>query len=460
MSIKEILDEITAESSTNNKMKILKKYKDNELLRQVLYMAYSKRVKFYIKQIPGYIPVAADDLQTAILNLDAITERRVTGNEAIGWLTTILSRLSADDAQVIEYIIGKSCKIGMGTSNINKVIPGFIEKVGYMGAKSYSEKLVRKLFAGGKKAISQVKMDGRYCNAVIDINGTEMSSRQGEPTILDNAAFLSELNTLEDCVLNGELTMKGIPRYISNGIISSLVDIIKKREDRGPEKSAKKESDFEKKHEMTIAEALDKVTFTAWDVLTTEEYCDRKSTVPYIERFERLTKLVEGLEMVEVVESRIVSSFEEALQHFKEMLDRGEEGTILKALDGEWKDGKPTTQVKMKLDITLDLKVVGFEYGEKGKKNENVISTINLESSCGLLKTNPSNMDEEMMDYVTENQDKLMGTIVEISCCGLSQNKQGDWSTLHPSVEKLRDDKSEANSLEECQEIQNMALSL
>ena len=32
MSIKEILDEIAAESSTNQKMVILAKYKDNELL--------------------------------------------------------------------------------------------------------------------------------------------------------------------------------------------------------------------------------------------------------------------------------------------------------------------------------------------------------------------------------------------------------------------------------------------
>jgi hypothetical protein len=45
--IKAIFDEIAAESSTNKKMEILGKYKDNELLKRVLYLANSKRIKFY-----------------------------------------------------------------------------------------------------------------------------------------------------------------------------------------------------------------------------------------------------------------------------------------------------------------------------------------------------------------------------------------------------------------------------
>ena len=59
MKIKEIFDEIANESSTNEKMNILSKYKDNELLIQVLYLANSKRIKFYIKQIPEYFQITS-----------------------------------------------------------------------------------------------------------------------------------------------------------------------------------------------------------------------------------------------------------------------------------------------------------------------------------------------------------------------------------------------------------------
>ena len=55
MNIKQILDEISNEPGKNQKMVILGKYADNELLKRVLYMANSGRVKFYIKQIPEYV---------------------------------------------------------------------------------------------------------------------------------------------------------------------------------------------------------------------------------------------------------------------------------------------------------------------------------------------------------------------------------------------------------------------
>src|SRR5690606_28551585 len=103
---------------------------------------------------------------------------------------------------------------------------------------------------------------------------------------------------------------------------------------------------------------------------------------------------------------------------FQSALHQELEGTILKEGNGEWKDGKPSWQVKMKLEMNIDFKIVGFQMGTPGTKNENVVSTLLVESSCGLLKTNPSGMDEGMMKFVTENQSKLLGTIVEVRCCG------------------------------------------
>lgn len=460
--IRNILEELSNESSTNKKVEILGKYKDNSLLKNVLYLANSKRIKFYIKQIPTYETKSiALDLEIAISKLDPIIKRDLTGYDAINHLVDILSHLHPDDAYIIERIIEKDCKINMGSSLINKVFPKLIEDTGYMGAKSFSPNLVKKLFEGNKSVISQIKKDGRFCNAIIRANESELESRQGEPTILDNAAFLSDLSKLDDCVLNGELTMSdSIDRYTANGIIASLIDITKKREERGEEETVKKIIAFEKKHGMTFEDALNKIEYTAWDVLTIDEYYNRKSVIPYEKRFNRLCEILKGFSMVKPVESKIVSSYQEAIEHFNEMLIRGEEGIILKSLDGGWIDSKPSYQIKMKLDITLDLKIIGFQYGKKGTKNENVISTINLETSDGILKTNASGMDEDMMKFITENQEKLVGTIVEIKCCGLSRDRDGNWSTLHPSVIKLRDDKEIANSLEECCNIEEMAKGL
>jgi len=460
MKITHILKEIASEPGTNAKMEILKKYKDNELLKKVLYLANSRRAKFYIKDIPSFAYSGKDLPLNQILDgLHVLSERIVTGHDAIEHLSGMLSDLHPDDAYVLERIIEKDLKIGMGTTNINKVIPKLIEETPYMGAKSYDEKYVRDIFKNGS-AISQLKMDGRYSNAIIRHGSVELESRQGEITHLEGSKLIQELEKFPDCVLNGELTIDGIHRYKANGIVASLVSIgdkIFKGED------VKKEiADFEKKNEIGYQEALDRIKYTVWDKITLEEYFAASSKTVYDSRLSQLLLILSELKpsLVTVVEGKFVKNIEEAMDHFQEMLQRGEEGTILKALDKGWKDSKPAYQVKMKLEMTFDLRIIGFQYGTAGTKNEHVISTLLCESEDGLLKTNPSGMSEDMMKYITEHQPELMGTVVECKSSGISQNKLGEYSMLHPRVSKLRDDKATCDTLESIKEIEAMAKGL
>lgn len=470
-TIKSILDGISAEPGTNAKIDILKKYADNELLKSVLYQAMSKKVKFYIKQIPDFQYIGEDKgLEWAIEELSRLSSRDFTGGAATNHLQHILGSINIDDQYVVIRIIEKDLKIGMGRTNVNKVIDSLVEKTPYMGAKSYAKKLIDAIMKK-KYALSQIKMDGRYANAIVRDGEVEFVSRAGEPNGIYDAQFLKDLSALGDeLVFNGELTVIGVPvRRTANGIVSSLVDIQLKEEERGPIETQNKIDSFLKKHasdfgkdDLTFQEALDSVVYTCWDVITVDEYYNKKSNRPYKDRLNHLKDLLalSQPKRIDLIETREVTTSEEAMAHFIEALDRGLEGTILKDADGAWKDGKPNWQVKMKLDMNIDLKIIGFEMGTKGTKNENWISTLNLESSCGLLKTNPSNMDEKMMQYVTENQDKLIGAIVEINCKGLSQDKNGNWSTMHPSVVEIREDKTEFDSLESAKVIEESVKSL
>jgi len=455
MTIKRIFDEIGNESSTNEKMAILSKYKDNELLKRVLYLANSKRVKFYIKQIPEYThpPFFVGDnlfefgLKSALDKLAVLSNRTITGGAAILHLKNILEENPDDIAYIIERIIEKDCKIGMGTRNINKVFPDLIEKTGYMGCKPYSKELIQKLLLKGK-AYSQEKMDGRFVNAIIQGGEVSNESRQGEPTNLENPLFLSELAQLKDCVLNGELTMADVSRYESNGIIASLISIANKKENG--EDVSKDIAKLGSKH-MPYQEALSLVRFTAWDILTIDEYFSRKCKRPYKERFEELNQTLKGFSMLNVVETRIVSTIEEVMAHFDEVLNNNGEGVVVKSMDGVWVDSKPIYQVKIKNEINLDLRITGFNYGTG--KNSQLISSLNCESEEGLLKTSPTGITEDDMEYITNNQDKLLNCILEIKCSGISQDSKGNYSLLHPVFKLLRNDKLIANTLKECIEI-------
>jgi ATP dependent DNA ligase domain len=460
MKIKDIFDEIANEPSTNKKMEILNKYKDNTLLRRVLYLANSNQVKFYIKKIPAYVSEMRqnESLEYAIDGLHMIINRTYTGDAAISWLTSLLSMVDDKDGYILERIIEKDCKIGMGTTNINKIFPNLIKNVPYMGARAFSEKIARGIFNEDDCAYSDIKMDGRYNNALIRSGTVELESRQGEPvTLVGNPLFLVELSKFGDCVLNGELTMKNKSRYESNGIIASLISIGKKLIDG---KNAEKEiRAFEAEH-MNYQEALDSIIYTVWDRITINEYLDAASNTPYRLRKHNLEDEIttNDFKAVKMIESKVVRGYQEAINHFKEMLKLGYEGTILKAIDGKWKDGKPSHQCKLKKEINLDLKVVMFNYGTG--KNKDVISSIDVESSEGLLKTSPTGINESMMRFITENQDKLLNTILEVKCSGLSQDSNGNYSVLHPVFKQFRDDKNDANSLDECIRIDEAAMSL
>jgi len=455
MTVKEVFDLISEEPGTNNKMAILKQHKDTHLLKEVLYLANSRRVKFYIKQIPAYTTsVESLTLAEALEELKLLSSRQRTGHEGVQLLWDTLTCLSKEDAYIIERIIEKDCKIGMGTTNINKIFPGLIEDTPYMGAKPFSKDLVTKLFgkAGRSPVLSQMKMDGTYRNIIIADNTVEVESRQGEPSHLDGATFLNELSKFPNGVMNGELTMIGsdgktLARFFSNGVISSLNSIIGKR--KNGENVEKEIGEFLEDKGMTIEQALNSICFTSWDMITLSEYVATKSQTPYFTRLENVASAISQSNptRVKLIEQELVFTYEEAMNHFQRTLALGHEGTILKAYDGPWKDGKPVHQIKLKLEIHIDLEIIGFQYGTKGTKNENVISTILAKSSDGLLYTDPSGMTEKMMQWVTDNQKSLMGKILEVKCSGISQNSKGEYSTYHPCFSEIRDDKTVADSL-------------
>jgi len=474
-NIKSILDEIANEPGSNAKMEILRSYSNNDLLKRVLYMAKSPRLKYYIKQLPEYTPLRGTSITLLESCMDKLIEsfttRNVTGNEAKAHLGIMLENLHPDDAYVIERIIEKDLKIGMGTSNINKIFVDLIEKTPYMGAKAFSEKLAKEIFnpktkganQESKMAYSQIKMDGRYCNAIIEDGYVYLESRSGETTLLTDSRLMSELSNFDDCVLNGELTIPGFDRNTANGIVNSVIGITTKLRD-GIDATDERDHLFER-YNMKYEELLNKIVYTVWDRIELEDYEAKKSSVPYNDRLGRLMKEIvanqdNDLQCIELVEQKLVTSYSKAMEHFVDALNRGLEGTILKSIDGTWKDGKPSWQIKMKLEIDIDMKIVGFNYGTKGTKNEFLISSLTVESSDGKVTTRPTGITESDMKKITKNQESLIGKIIEMKCCGLSHDRDGNWSTLHPVFKSIRDDKDEADSFETIKEIENMAKSL
>lgn len=456
MNILNIINELADNSSSKTKLEILKKHQNNDLLKRCFYLALSPRIKFYIKNIPSYkSDTLSYYLETSLGKLSILYTRQQTGIDAINFLKDILTYSFEDDAIIIERIIGKDLKCGVNVTTANKIWKGLIEETPYMGAISFNKKKAQQLFDGNGVVVSQEKMDGRYCNTIIS-DTVVHEARSGEITYLDNTFDFLLSGTLKDVVLNGELIINGVDRYTSNGMIASIVFINKKKQENKPYSSDCIK--FFNKYQVSVNEAANQISLVCWDIIDLNEYFAGYSDIIYAERFKRLKDFITEINnpRVRLVDSRIVESLEDALTDFNLKISENKEGTIIKSLSGKWKDGKPNWQQKIKLEMSVDLKISGFKQGTKGTRLEDTLGSLIVESSDGLLQTDPAGISDEMRDYIWANQDSLLGSIVEIKSCGTSRSKTSDiYALLHPRFIKLRDDKLKANTLSEILEIEN-----
>src|ERR1035437_6723844 len=117
MTILSILNELANEPSTNAKVEILKREKDNALLKKVFQSAYNPMLTYGIKKIPAYSNFKTNnDLNWGINCLSQLLNRNFTGNAAIDYLADLLSNVSGEDAIVLERIIDRDLRCGTSDS--------------------------------------------------------------------------------------------------------------------------------------------------------------------------------------------------------------------------------------------------------------------------------------------------------------------------------------------------------
>lgn len=326
--IYQIIEELNESNGSNHKMDVLKKHKDNDLLKRVLKMSYDKVAFTYglsLRSLGEVTPAAGAPLMTLSEALDVLERehapRKVTGNAAIARASQVASLLDEKDREVFLKVINRDLRINMGRSNINKVFKDLIVKPVYMRCGVYNEKTAKKFNPEG--SFVQLKADGTYREFNVQQGiGVTCTSRQGEeydyPRINEalletglNGVFFGELTVYRNGVLLDRATGNGILR--KNEIPDDCI-----------------------------------VVFDCWDVVTHEEYSAAKNKVkgstPYFARWAMVKKHLPdhthnpcepGASPVRAIECREVQTIQEALQFTAEVMNRGLEGTIIKERPGD-----------------------------------------------------------------------------------------------------------------------------
>ena len=423
MNINEFLNDLASNASRNYKLEKLRENASNETLREVIRLALCPFTQFYQRKIPKYEQTykTTFGLEWALDELYKFSSRELTGNKAIEHLTYVLSSLTSDNAKVIERIIQKDLNCGVSTSTANTVWMGLISEYPCMLCSPFEQKLVDKIQF---PAFVQLKMDGMRFNAIVRDGKCEFRSRNGkEIQLLGNLEkeFI-ELAGDKDCVFDGELLVmengKILDRQTGNGILN-------------------------KANKGTISETdAAKVHATIWDWIPYVMFVDGYYKLPYIARH-RILLDMKLPEKIHLVQSTLVKTIEDANVIFERYLSEGQEGIILKDVNGVWEDKRSKSQIKFKGELECDLKIVAVEEGEG--KAKGMLGAVICESLDGVVKVRVGSgfNDLQRKTYWTQN---LVDKIVAIKYNSRIKNKTGAESLFLPIFIELRDDKDVADS--------------
>lgn len=231
MNVKQILDLVAATPSKNEKIEILRKYKDNADLAKVCELCYSPTVNFYIKQIePAKKFDGTVSLSSALISLNNIATRQFTGNAAREYLLGIMQSVTADDAEVLAKVISRDLRSGFGDSTANKVWKNLIPEFPYQRC-SLPKACKLDKFSWKEGVYSQLKADGMFANVDHDADGNvSIRSRSGTEFPLTHFTHLVDdiKGTFpKGTESHGELLIKRdgivLARQIGNGILNSVI---------------------------------------------------------------------------------------------------------------------------------------------------------------------------------------------------------------------------------------------
>lgn len=437
MTLYEIIDLVARTTSTNEKVKILENHKSNELLKFYFKACLDTSVQYFIKKIPEYTAgslTPITDEKKYFLDgveniLNAFSSRIYTGNQAIEFLTKLLECGTIKNAKLVENIIRRDPKCNVAAALVNRVWEGLLpEDIKLCKAMAYSSKNMKNI---KYPAYSQRKADAARMMAHKDKDGniTLWSSGNNKFLNLHNLAKEIDRFIVNNYWLDGELVFEEngvpLPRKESNGLAT---------------KSIKGTIQY---HEQALA------TFVVWDIISDPEYRGNLSIgEKYQERMKKLENqfYTDTYNHIKLIDSCVVENENEALSHFRAMLSEGEEGTILKNMDFLWEGKRLKDCVKFKLIVENTFQVTGFNYGKKGSKYEDVLGSLECQSSDGKVVVNVSGFSDE--DRNNLNPKNTIGSFIEVAHNGLIEAEDGTFSVYLPRFTGFRFDKTEADSFD------------
>ena len=449
--VNSFFEDIASYSGRKDKIAYIKTVLDKEIPEFVYAakLALDPFIRFGFKKIPHYDNSieGTKDFRDIIPMLNILSTMNHS-KESEKLLMQIYTDVRHDERPLVTKIILKDLRCGMQIATWNTAIKGreytdeaTVSDYPCMLASAYSEKLIKKL-PWDEGVYCQEKCDGMRFNAVINGQTVRFFGRSGKPLTIKSETFERELRLLSgslNVAFDGELLVLDengnvVDRKTGNGILNKAV--------RG----------------TITKEESERIIAVLWDMIPTDHFMRGYTVEPFnyrsrMVRLANLYKMVSGMrempfERIRLVRTEMIHSMDEANEMFREITESGGEGIILKNPNNLWKNVRATDQIKMKLELDADLRIVDLE--EASGKYAGMLGAMVLESDDGKVRVSVGTgfTDDQRKKFFDRN---LVGKIVTVVYNSRikDKNREDVDSLFLPRFVEIREDKDVTNTSEE-----------
>lgn len=379
--------------------------------------------KINIQQEPTCAEISFDQFKDTICKL---TQAKAANNELRAEVFQILNSngFTLQEREMLGKIITKSLNIGMGAKSVNKAIgKAIIPDLSVMLAESDREEIEKWVQHYGYVWVEE-KYDGVRVialkkNGIITFLTRNFNQLIGMSEIEE--AVYTLLQNYDNIFIDGELT--DLDRKSVSGKINRIL-------------------------KGTAPENIDKdFLLHLFDVEDLDVLYGKKATSTYEIRRVNLENLLKDTKNnIRLSTQWKATSYEEIMGVYKNLVDIGGEGVIIKKPEHIYELKRSKNWNKIKEIQDCDLKIVGWYEGEGKRKGK--IGGFHCESSCGELKVNVgSGLSDELINEISQNPNSYVGKIAKVLYNVRITDKHGNNSLFLPRLEEIRNDKVEADDL-------------
>ena len=417
--IQEFVDAQNATNSNTDKLNVLKKYANNEAVRNALEYTYNTFKQYGVtsancKKNSNLIKYGYSDLFKL---LDDLSIRFITGHTAISLVNGFVEANKKHE-DLIFSIIDRNLKTRSTTSMINKVIPGLIPTFDVALANSYDEKMAKKVDFNDTWFVSR-KLDGCRCICIIN--------EDGEPTYFSRAG--NEFLTLKN--LDTEIISLGLKNMVIDGEICML-DANGNENFQGIIKEIKR-----KDH------TIENPFFYMFDLLTMEEFINKEGTTAFGIRNVQLDNLFFQREFTKIdyLPQTILIDEQMLMFHVSTAKENGWEGLMLRK-DAPYQGKRSNDVLKVKQFYDAEYVVVDIENAVNrvivdGKEVEELMMRNVVIEHKGYRVQVGSGFSHEQKRFYFENPNEILGKQITVQYFEETKNQNGGISLRFPTVKAI-----------------------